>query len=582
MLKILQTYYRFLFKYKFRMVLFWIMLLGMVVAENVEPYFYKLFVEAIPKNQWDLLIKLSVGFIGIRIASLIFETLMRMFGDMVLLPAARDARMTIFNKIHSLDFVYHTNKSTGSLISLIKRGDGAFYDFFHSINIATTRIAIGFVIMLGFMFNIRWEIGVLTILSFGMALIATYFLVKFNLKTRVEFNAAEDEISNIITDNLINFETVKLFAKEHWEEKRLRKSFVTWINRFWEYAMSYRYIDLVVGGLGNLGFAAMLILGIGWMKDGSMTIGDYIMMMGFITAFYGRFFELVYNLRNIAKHTVDISKYFEVINESEEVKDPEKPKDVDQMNGEIIFDDVSFNYPLNKKIAVRNINLTVRPGQSIALIGHSGVGKTTLVKLLMRFFDPVAGRILIDGVDIKDFTKNRLRSYMGVVPQEPIMFNNSIKYNISYGSDIVTEEEIVAAAKMANMHEFVMGLPKKYETNVGERGVKLSGGQKQRLAIARMILKNPDIIIFDEATSQLDSESEKLIQDAFWKASENKTTIIIAHRLSTIIRAEKIIVMENGEIKEIGSHRQLLGDENSLYTKFWNLQSVDKTSNNHS
>jgi ATP-binding cassette subfamily B protein len=337
--------------------------------------------------------------------------------------------------------------------------------------------------------------------------------------------------------------------------------------------MSFRIINLVVAGIGNLGLALVLLLGIKYLSTKTITMGDYILIISFITTFYYQFFELIYVLRDVAKQTVDMEKYFGILDEKEKVKDPKNAIILDKIKGEISFKEVNFNYPKNKNKAVKNINLIIKPGQSVAFVGHSGVGKTTLVKLLMRFYDPNSGEILLDGINIKKLKKSNLRSFMGVVPQEPVMFNKSIKYNIAYGIDDVNEESIKAAAKLANLDEFICSLSKKYETNVGERGVKLSGGQKQRLAIARMILKNPEIIIFDEATSQLDSESEKLIQDAFWKAAENKTTIIIAHRLSTIIKAEKIVVMEKGEIKEVGSHRKLLADENSLYSKFWKLQS---------
>jgi len=213
-------------------------------------------------------------------------------------------------------------------------------------------------------------------------------------------------------------------------------------------------------------------------------------------------------------------------------------------------------------------------GKSVAFVGKSGVGKTTLVKLLMRFYDTTEGNIKIDGINIKDFTKSRLRSFMGVVPQEPILFNNTIGYNIAYGKIDATYEEIKSAAKIANIDGFIDDLPQKYDTEVGERGVKLSGGQKQRLAIARMVLSDPDIIIFDEATSQLDSESEKLIQDAFWKVARGKTTIIIAHRLSTVIRADEIVVMSKGKIVEKDTHKNLLKNTGSLYNKFWNLQRI--------
>ena len=237
----------------------------------------------------------------------------------------------------------------------------------------------------------------------------------------------------------------------------------------------------------------------------------------------------------------------------------------------MVFDDVCFSYPEGRQDALKNMNLRIREGQSVAFVGASGAGKTTITKLLMRFFDPDSGKITIDGTNIADLTKVNLRSFMGVVPQEPILFNDSIAYNIGYGAGTSELKEVVSAAKMANLHEFIDDLAEGYDTKVGERGVRLSGGQKQRLAIARMILSNPDIIIFDEATSQLDSASEKLIQDAFWKASKNKTTLIIAHRLSSITRADKIIVMDDGQIAEIGTHKELLRKD-GLYSKFWKLQ----------
>lgn len=573
MLKIYKKYSSFLWKYKKWMVGFWISLAIMVVLDNLSPYFYKLLVEVIPSQKWTLLFGIVILFVGSRVVSEIFDNVMKFFGDKAIIAASADARAAVVKKIHQLDFAFHTERSTGSLISLIKRGDGAFFDFFRNVNIDVSRILIGFVIMLGFLLKIRWEFAVLSFISFGLILFSSQFLIRNNMKARKEYNVCEDEISDIIVDNLINFETVKLFAKEKWEQKRLLSRFEVWIEKFWNYSMSFRVINLTVAGIGNLGLVIILLLGIKFLSLNMITMGDYILIISFITTFYYQFFELIFVFRDIAKQTVDMEKYMAILDEKEKVKDPKKAIFLKKIKGEINFKDINFAYPKNKNQAVKNINLIIRPGQSVAFVGHSGVGKTTLTKLLLRFYDPTSGNILLDGVNIKKLKKSHLRSFMGVVPQEPIMFNKSIKYNIAYGIDDINEESVRAAAKMANLDDFIMTLPKKYETNVGERGIKLSGGQKQRLAIARMILKNPEIIIFDEATSQLDSESEKLIQDAFWKAAEGKTTIIIAHRLSTIIKAEKIVVMENGEIKEIGSHRQLLADKNSLYNRFWKLQS---------
>ncbi|RLF02906.1 MAG: hypothetical protein DRJ64_08850 [Thermoprotei archaeon] len=277
-------------------------------------------------------------------------------------------------------------------------------------------------------------------------------------------------------------------------------------------------------------------------------------------------------MRVVMKNYSDLTDYFGILDKNTVVKDPAKPIKMKNIKGEIEFSNVSFSYKEGKQNALKKFSLRIRAGQSVAFVGKSGVGKTTIIKLLLRFFDVNSGSITVDGVDIRKFAKDELRSHLGVVPQEPVMFNNTIAYNIGYGATRVSKREIEAAAKMAYLDEFIAELPKGYKTNVGERGVKLSGGQKQRLAIARMILSDPDIVIFDEATSQLDSESEKYIQDAFWEASENKTTIIIAHRLSTVVKADKIVVMDESGIAEIGSHRELVNKKDGLYKKYWDLQ----------
>ena len=572
MFSILRTYYQFLWRYRPQMLLFGLFLVFLGIVESLDPYFYKLFIDSVSSGQTSRLSSILVGLIVVRIAANFFEVLMRSLGDLASLPAARDARLAVVNKIHQLDFAFHTSRSTGSLISAIKRGDGAFFDYFHAINISSSRVLIGFLTMLFFLSRLEAGVILILLITFGVASLIARTLVIHNINTRREFNNAEDAISDIIVDNLINFETVKLFAQEKPELNRLKKAFVVWMEKLWQYAISFRLIELIVGILGNFGFAVVLFYGLNQVKFGFMTVGDYVMTIGFITRFYSNFFELVFNFRNIAKHSVDIQKYFAILKEVPQVADPKVPQRIKEVRGEIKFSHIWFAYPKNKNKAVEEINLDIRSGQSVALVGHSGVGKTTLVKLLLRFYDPDSGKITIDGVDIKELRKSDLRAMVGVVPQEPIMFNNTIGYNITYGRSRATKQEMVAAAKMANLYDFIITLPQKFNTNVGERGVKLSGGQKQRLAIARMILKDPDIVIFDEATSQLDSESEKLIQEAFLKACANKTTIIVAHRLSTVVRAEKIVVMERGRIKEIGSHRQLLANNQSLYRKFWSMQ----------
>ena len=572
MLKTLKTFYAFLFKKRAVAVLFLIVVIASSVAGSILPYFYKLFVDAIPTLDFSKLLSILFAYLGIRILGLIFEATSFFLGDVLTIDASADLRETVFKHLHDLDFAFHTNKSSGSLISAIKRGDGAFWNFYFSIHYRLIDVLVSFVVMLYFFKALDWRIFILVIASFLLALVVTWFFIKGNIKTRKTVNKLEDRISGVVVDNMINFETVKLFAKELRERLRLKKVDRDWKEAVWKYVLTFRGLDVGMGLVINTSIFLLFLFALRLTISGELTIGDFVLVVGFSGSFYPKIFEFVWGLRDLAKSYSDIERYFGLLDYQVEVKDPKNPIKPRGIKGEIEYKNVSFSYEDKQADAIKNINLTVWEGQSIALVGRSGVGKTTLVKLLMRFYDVDKGSITIDGTDVKKFTKSDLRSLMGVVPQEPVLFNSTIGHNIGYGKVGVTKKEIVAAAKLARIDEFIETLPKKYDTKVGERGIKLSGGQKQRVAIARMILSEPEIIIFDEATSQLDSESERLIQEAFWKASENKTTIIIAHRLSTVMRADKIVVMEEGRIKEMGSHKELLAKKESLYRHFWDLQ----------
>ena len=571
MLKTFKYFYRFLLAYPQVLTIFALSLLGLGFFGSIQPYFYKLFIDAVPSLNYQYLLKILFSYTAIRLLTLALDLLTYYFGDLIVIKSARDLRLRVVKRIQDLDFAYHTEKSTGSLISAVKRGDSAFFNLFHS-QIRVIRVLINFITVLALFSFIRPEIAILLGFSFLINLATTYLLIKNSINKRASFNIQEDEISSIIVDNLINYETVKLFAREKWELSRLKRNFVPWYKKLWGYGNSFRLIDIGIGIPANLSLFLILLFSISQTAKGNFSAGDLALIIGFLTSFYGQMFELLYGLREIAKNFTDLQTYFSVLDEKILIKDSSHPVKKTSVSGEIVFDKVSFSYPNGKENALKNFTLEIRQGESVALVGRSGSGKTTLVKLLMRFYDLAKGKITIDGININKYRKSQLRSFMGVVPQEPILFNNTIAYNIAYGISQVTKKQIIAASKMAYLHDFINTLPQKYETNVGERGIKLSGGQKQRLAIARMILSDPDIIIFDEATSSLDSESEQKIQEAFWRVSHNKTTIIIAHRLSTIMKADKIVVIEDGQIKEMGSHRALMQQKKSLYRHFWKLQ----------
>ncbi len=572
MFKIFKTFYGFVLKKKFRAMIFGVLLILSPIVSSISPYFYKLLVDNIPSLNIEVLTKILVGLIAIKFLDMIVHASKFFVGDILTINGLIDTQTSVFSHIHSLDFAFHTQKSSGSLISAIKRGEGAFWNFFFSIHYRIIEMGIRFLVMLYFFSQIDSRILVLTVISFVLCIIVAILFVRFNIKFRKDVNDQEDKISGVVVDNMINFETVKLFAKEKWEQERLQNIFKDWKKTVWKFVLSFRGLDFGMGTIINLSTYAIFLYTLKLTISKSITIGDFVLVVTFTQLFFSQLFELVWGLRDIAKSYSDIEKFFGILDNKISVKDPESPKKLLQARGEIKFENVTFAYDESNRNAIKNINLDIRQGQSVALVGRSGSGKTTLTKLLLRFFDVKSGSITIDGINIKDLTKANLRSQFGVVPQEPVLFNNTILYNISYGNNKATKREVVAAAKLANIHKYIRSLPEKYETQVGERGIKLSGGQKQRLAIARMILSNPQIIIFDEATSQLDSESEKLIQEAFWKAAYGKTTIIIAHRLSTIQKVDNIVVLDKGEITEEGSHKSLIENQESLYNHFWNLQ----------
>jgi len=576
MIKTLKTFYLFLFRYKKAFISFAFVLIVATILENLTPYVYKLLVDAIPSQNYQLLIKIILLFVGLKIATNLLNALCFYLGDKVFIPALKDARLAVFRQVQDLDFAFHVDKSTGSLISAFKRGNTAFGSLFFNLNHRISRIIISLLVVLFFFTTITPLIAFLMLLIFFINTLVSWYLIKINIKKRAAFNKAEDKISGIIADNLINYETVKFFAQEKREEARLKQEFKDWSSKIWEYSNTFRLMDITIGTLSGLGILVIFWIVSRKLITGEITAGDLIMVISFTTTFYYQFFDLLYQLRNVAKDNIDIQRYFSILDKEVLIKDPKKPVKLKSVKGEIQFKNVSFSYPGGKKNVLININLHIRPGESVAFVGRSGVGKTTLVRLLLRFFDVNQGKILIDGIDIRNFTKSQLRSFIGIVPQEPILFNNTLEFNISYGNQRAKKRDIIRVSKIANLHEFIETLPLKYKTQVGERGIKLSSGQKQRLAIARMLLTKPKIIIFDEATSNLDSESEYLIQDALWKIAKNRTVLIIAHRFSTVKKADKIVVLDKGRIVEMGSHEELL-KRKGFYNYLWGLQSRAET-----
>ncbi|KKQ08679.1 MAG: ABC transporter related protein [Candidatus Pacebacteria bacterium GW2011_GWF1_36_5] len=486
-----------------------------------------------------------------------------------------DISHAVLTHIHNLDFAYHTNKSSGRLISLMKRGDDAFFTYYDIVNRQFLGIIISFAVMFTAFARLRYDYLLFASCLLIITILVAFFLIKINIRKRILFNNADDDVSSARVDNLVNFDTVKYFANEKFEQKRFSNLLNIWNKRLQDYFFTFRYFDGIVGNLINISLVGIMFLAVRDLRSGQIVLADFLLVTTFSMTLFPKMMHLLFSLRELAKKHTDISTYLNLLDEEVSVKDPVNPQKIESVKGEITFDQVGFAYE-NKQLVLEDFSLNIKSGEAIALVGFSGAGKTTIAKLLMRMYDPTQGKILIDGVEINNLRKDDLRKMVGVVPQDPLLFNNTVYFNISYANHQASKEEVLAASKAAQVDVFIKDLPNGYETIVGERGIKLSGGQRQRLAIARVLLEKPKIIVMDEATSSLDSASEKIIQEAFWDLVKDKynprTSIIIAHRLSTIMQADRIVVMDDGKIAEVGSHQELIDKDGGIYQRLWSLQ----------
>ena len=578
---VLKKFYSFVWKHKALFVISVSLVALYSLATNLGPILLRNLVNDIQGKRYSDATNMFVLFLILKIVEIAMQVVSQQISDITIIKAARDVRQEVFRHLHNLDFQYHANKASGKLISIFNRGQGAFITFHEEINVWGLKTLLDFVFLTLILTQLYPSLvaylAVIFILNAGIM----YFTVRFNIYERNIFNSIEDKVTMLTVDNMVAFDTVKYFSSEEYEQNRLKKLMQTWVKGFERYVITFRYIDIFNGGLLALGFVGMIGISMFDLMNASIGLGDFVLVVALGGSFFERMRALVYGLRNLAKSHTDLEEYLSILDEEIAVKDTVNPVETKRWNAllkqsstglDITFDDVSFAYN-NRAETLKDINLTIAANQSIAFVGTSGVGKTTMTKLLMRFYDLKKGEIRVGGVKIDHISKEDLRRAIGLVPQETILFNDSIGHNIAYGDHSKSEKELWNAIRMANLEDFIRSLPQGLDTMVGERGIKLSGGQKQRLAIARAFMKEAPIIIFDEATSNLDSESERLIQKSLWKLAKNKTTIIIAHRLSTIKKVDRIIVFDKGGIVEEGTHDELQKKQSGIYTYLWGLQS---------
>ena len=505
-----------------------------------------------------------------RIAALAFGELRNAFFSKVAQNAITQLTLNTFKHLHSLSLQFHLGRQTGALSKFIDRGTKGvnFLLTYVLFNVIPTIIEIFLVAgILAYIYGVKYAL--VTLATIGLYITVTFTVTQWRLQFRRRMNAADNDVSTKLVDSLLNFETVKYFNNEKHEYKRLFESLDQYEIESIKNQYTLSYLNIAQTIVIMTGITIMLVMSAFDIRAGSLTIGGFVVINAYMLQLYQplNFFGTVY--REIRQSLTDMENLFTLWEEKPNLTDSEITLQKTE-EASIRFENVSFDYDVRRTI-IQNISFEVPNGKKVALVGPTGAGKSTISRLLFRFYDPKEGAVYVNNQNIKDISQQSLRKMIGVVPQDTVLFNDTIYYNISYGNPEASEEQIYEAAKSADIHNFVMNLPDGYQTIVGERGLKLSGGEKQRVAIARAILKNPSIFFFDEATSALDSTTEKEIQKNLQTISQNRTTLVIAHRLSTAADADEILVLEQGQITERGTHDELLS-RNGKYAEMWNKQ----------
>lgn len=528
--------------------------------------------EAISENPaLGIPISLILAYGLARILSLAFGELRDAVFARVGQRAIRSLALRVFRHLHKLSLRFHLQRQTGGLSRAIERGNRAVDLLlrFSLFNIIPTLLEITLVfVMLWWL--VDFQVAAVTLVTVVVYIAYTMKVTEWRLKFRRQMNDADSGANTKAIDSLLNYETVKYFGNEEHEARRFDRALQSYETAAVRSQQSLSILNIGQAAIISVGLTAVMYLtGVG-IVEGRMSLGDFVMANTYLMQLYQPlgFFGFVY--REIKQALIDIEKMFELLDENAEISDTNSAPALAVDGAKVRFDDVHFGYDSRRPI-LNGLSFEIEPGATVAVVGASGAGKSTLSRLLFRFYDVDEGRIEIDGQDIREVSQESLRAAVGIVPQDTVLFNDTVYYNIDYGSPGATPTEIEQAARLAQIHDFIMASPDGYQTMVGERGLKLSGGEKQRVAIARAVLKSPPILIFDEATSALDSHTERAIQANIRELAKGRTTLVIAHRLSTIVDADEIIVLEAGRIVERGRHQALL-TAGGAYAELWKRQ----------
>jgi len=569
----LRTLLPYLMEFKGRVALALTFLVTAKLANVGVPLVMKQIVDALSVKQAVLVLPLTLLLMygALRAANTLCAELRDIVFVRVTKRAIRRVALQVFRHLHSLSLRFHLERQTGGVSRDIERGTRGIstllsYMLFSIIPVILEFSLVAIVLLSKF----DWRFAAITFAAVAVYMGFTFSVTEWRMEIRRRANELDSKANTRAIDSLLNYETVKYFNNEEFEAQRYDENL-----RKFETAEVHNEASL---GLLNIGQSAiiavavtvLMILAAQGVVDGKLTLGDLVLVNGLLIQLYIplNFLGMVY--REIKQSLADMDKMFRLLGENREVQDKAGAAGLVPERAAVRFEHVDFSYESRRQILF-DVSFDIPEGKTVAVVGHSGSGKSTLSRLLFRFYEVNAGRITVNGQDIRDVTQSSLRACLGIVPQDTVLFNDTIYYNIAYGNTNATREEVFEAAKAAHIHHFIETLPDKYESMVGERGLKLSGGEKQRVAIARAILKNPRIFVFDEATSALDSKSEKAIQAELRRIARSRTTLVIAHRLSTVIDANEILVLDHGRIVERGTHDQLLLREGA-YAQMWALQ----------
>jgi ATP-binding cassette subfamily B protein len=561
---------------KVRIVIAMVALVLAKVATLAFPLFYGAAVDALGGNgQAVQSVAVAISFIlafGVaRILMQGFAQLRDAIASKAVYNAVRAVAGKTFRHIHALSLRFHLEKKTGGLTRVIERGTKGidillFYVLF---SIAPTILEL--LLVCGYLWwAYHWGYVAITIATVIIYGAFTIRVTAWRTDIRRRMNDSDTEANTKAVDSLLNYETVKYFNNEGHEASRYDQAMVQYAEASEKSQMSLSFLNAGQAAIITAGLVGVMSLAAYQISIGQMTIGGLVVVNGFLTQLYVPLNLLGTVYREINQALIDMEKMFDVLNVAPEVKDKPDAPDLSVRGGEVRFENVVFSYDPERTI-LKGISFTVPAGKTVAIVGPSGAGKSTISRILYRFYEIESGRVTIDGQDIRDVRQDSVRSVIGIVPQDTVLFNDTIRYNIKYGRITASDEEIEEAARLAQIEPFIRQLPDGFKAMVGERGLKLSGGEKQRVAIARTILKNPPILLLDEATSALDTHTEREIQSALREVSRNRTTLVIAHRLSTVIDADQILVLDKGQIVERGRHEELLA-LNGAYASMWNRQ----------